>query len=374
MNILFYLTRYPGIGGIENVTNLVASRLLEDNQVAILSHVQQDGVKPIEGVSLYKMPNGKVWTAPENFEYADRLVVEKHFDAIIYQDSYAHTERIVCEIAEKYRIPLYVFEHNSPLFVYNKRSLDPITSIKGLMRRVLHPYILHLEIKRKKYLLSHATKYILLSKKFVPEFCRLVGGVDVKDSRIGYINNPIVGTECNKTIEKENIILCVSRLAPEKCVRKMLVMWKALSEQLQNWRFIIVGDGPDRKNLEGYAQKHKLSRIEFVGFANPTEYYQKSKVFWMTSKFEGWGMTLVEAMQQGCVPIAYHTFSSITDIIDDGKDGFLVKPFDEATFMDMTKKLAEDNSLWDEMSDEAIEKVKAFSIERILRDWKIMLS
>lgn len=372
MNILFYLTRYPGVGGIEKVTNLIATKLLEKNQISILSHVQQKDVDSLYGVSTYFMPDAKRWDAPSNLEFADSLFATHKFDAIIYQDSYASTEHIVCSLAERYNVSLFVFEHNSPLFVYNKRDLEPIMSIKGLMRRVLHPYLLYKDVKRKRYLLKHSTKYILLSDKFIPEFCRLVG-VDRNDSRVTYINNPVFLTGSSSVLEKENIILCVSRLTREKCVDKMLKMWKLISTDLSNWRFVIVGDGPERSKLEHYVQTNLLQRVEFIGFADPTKYYQKAKVFWMTSKFEGWGMTLIEAMQQGCVPVAYQTFSSISDIIDNGNNGFLIRPDDMDSFIVKSVLLAKEENLRFEMSNSAIRKVDNFSIDRIINKWNKLL-
>ena len=85
MNILFYLTRYPGVGGIENVTNLIATKLLEKNQVSILSHVQQKDVDSLYGVSTYFMPDAKRWDAPSNLKFADSLFATHKFDAIIYR-------------------------------------------------------------------------------------------------------------------------------------------------------------------------------------------------------------------------------------------------------------------------------------------------
>ena len=371
MHILFYLTRYPGVGGIENVTNIIASRLLEDNKVSILSHCHQEGVKFVNGVTTYYMPDSSTWVTKDNIKYVRDLFQSEKFDVIIYQDSYAPTEQIVCELATSYKIPLYVFEHNSPLFVYNKRNLDSIFSWKGFLRRLLHPYLLHKEVQRKRYLLEHATKYILLSKKFIPEFCNLIG-VEESDRRISYINNPIVPINHSEIIKKENIILCVSRLAKEKCVDKMLVMWKDLSMYLPDWRFIIVGDGPERQRLEQYTIAHCMDRVEFIGFANPTEYYEKAKIFWMTSKFEGWGMTLIESMQHGCVPIAFNTFSSITDIIDKS-NGFLVKPNDNQTFINRTLKLATNEDIYVEFSMCAKKKVEQFNIDLIIDKWNKLL-
>ena len=70
-------------------------------------------------------------------------------------------------------------------------------------------------------------------------------------------------------------------------------------------------------------------------------------------------MTLIEAMQQGCVPVAFKTFSSIIDIIDDGKNGYLVAPNDMHGFKDRSFLLANDGALRSESSQRGTESNEA---------------
>lgn len=70
-------------------------------------------------------------------------------------------------------------------------------------------------------------------------------------------------------------------------------------------------------------------------------YYKESSIFCLTSNHEGWGLVLTEAMQFGCVPIAFDSFESIHEIIEDGKNGFLVKPFDMDKYADKVLRLAD---------------------------------
>lgn len=373
MRILFYLTRYPGIGGIENVTSIIISQLQKNHDISIISHAHDTKVNPIGQVRLFFMPNSRIWTAKENMKFAEEIMEEYNFEAIVYQDSYAPTDKIVCHLAKKYFVPLYVFEHNSPLFVYNKLDLDPITTMKGFLRRLLHPYILYKEIHRKRRLLNHAKKYILLSKQFIPEFCKLVG-IHINDDRITYINNPILPINMDVKIVKENIILCVSRLVHEKCVDKVLEIWDMLYEKLPEWKLVIVGDGSERSNLEKIVSDNKIQRVEFTGFTNPILYYQKAKIFWMTSKFEGWGMTLIEAMQYGCVPIVFQTFSSVKDIVVSGGNGFLIKPNDIEDFQGKTLELANNENMRVYMEKQSVQKVQKFSVNKIIHQWEILLN
>lgn len=373
MNILFYIDRYPGVGGIENVSTIIANELKKSYNIFVISNTQQENIPCPQFVHLLKMPDAKDELSKSNLLYLINSIHIYQINAIVYQDSYGHTDVNLCKAVEQTGVKLFVFEHNSPLFIYNKRDLDSIMTFKGFLRRILHPLLLYKEIRRKRHLLNNSTKYILLSKQFIPEFCKLVGA-QAEDPRIMYINNPAISTEINKSVKKENVILCVSRLAQEKCVDKMLAMWRILSTQLPDWRFTIVGDGPERNRLEQYVSRHSVQRVEFTGFATPTKYYQKAKIFWMTSKYEGWGMTLIEAMQQGCVPIAFKTFSSIVDIVDNDINGYLVSPNDITAFINYTISLADNENQRMSLSNRAKEKINDFSLEKIIKEWTLILN
>ena len=60
-----------------------------------------------------------------------------------------------------------------------------------------------------------------------------------------------------------------------------------------------------------------LQRVFFLKGQKTEPYYNEASIFMMTSSFEGWGLTLTEAQQYGCVPLAFHSFASLTDIITD---------------------------------------------------------
>ena len=72
MNILFYMTRYPGWGGIENVTSLIVSELSKTENVFILSHLQQTGQDlSLSDITLYEMPDKDKWVTPANCRFAE---------------------------------------------------------------------------------------------------------------------------------------------------------------------------------------------------------------------------------------------------------------------------------------------------------------
>lgn len=375
-HILFFLTRFPGYGGIETVTELIGCYLIKEGYsisiITLFSQSRQSNL--MKHANYYKLPNEIQFDAIENINMIDKIICSNHFDVAIFQDSYANWYKMICDLCEKNHLPLYIFEHNTPLYTIYMERHDSWYKPKEIFRKLYwHRRARKTAKRRKLYLLNHCNKYILLSKRFIPEFCDFVG---IKSSdKLYYINNPITYAPINKTLlgQKKNIILTVCRINYQKRVNVMIDIWKKISGQLSDWKFIIVGDGEDKAELMNKVSLEGIQNIDFVSFTNPTPYYESAKIFWMTSTCEGWGMTLIEAMQKGCVPIVFQSFSSVFDIIDNKENGFIVNDNNILDFEKSTLTLVKNPSIYKMMAESAIKKIEKFDIKRIIEDWKKIL-
>ena len=94
-----------------------------------------------------------------------------------------------------------------------------------------------------------------------------------------------------------------------------------------------------------------------------------SSMLVMTSKFEGFGVVLIEAMSVGLPVVSYACPCGPKDVITNGKDGFLVPPEDEMVLAERLCSLIENDSMRREMGQEALENVKRFSIETVVAQW-----
>lgn len=230
MNILFYLTRFPGFGGIETVTELVGSELLiRGHKITILTHMSQERTSDLgKHVQIYVFPQATPFSSKKNLQFAESIVERNAYDVIIFQDSYAPSEKIVCHISRKYNIPLYVFEHNTPLNLIQSRKMHECRNLPMKLWRQYFAYPMEDRMyrSRRKLLLDTCEKYVLLSKFFINDLSYSMNG-DVNIDKLAYINNPVVYSpiDKNKLVEKENIILCVCRLEAVKRVNLMLDMW-----------------------------------------------------------------------------------------------------------------------------------------------------
>ena len=118
--------------------------------------------------------------------------------------------------------------------------------------------------------------------------------------------------------------------------------------------------------------------MNFIDFSSPELYYSKSKIFLLTSDFEGFPLVLCEAMTYGVVPIVYNTFEAATDIIDNNKSGVLINNYNdwnksENEFINKITLLMNDDFLLAKMSENAMIKASDYSIEKIMMHWKNLI-
>lgn len=381
MKILFYLHHYPDFGGIEKVTEILTRYLVEkEHQIAILSYIQNEkALYPDNRISYYRMPDITSKSTSRNEEYIRTLLEGQQFDIIVFQDSYAPIEDILFNALEDSNCKIITVEHNTPdcgwiNFWYKLYHVHK--SLKDLLLCPYHYWYMtsHTKIRHQK-LFTKSDKYVVLSKQFIPILKKIFKIESLE--KCCYINNPIT-----IPISKENIypakrheILFVGRFSKQKGINILLDIWKQLYQSYPDWVLKLVGGGELESSILRYIEKNKLRNIELEGFQTETsKYYQNASILCMTSVFEGWGLVLVEAMSRGCVPIAFHSFKSATDIINDKENGFLIPPFKKEIFIEKLKYLMENTKEREAMATKAICKSKCFTINTIGKEWEKLFS
>lgn len=177
-------------------------------------------------------------------------------------------------------------------------------------------------------------------------------------------------------LSKSKSILIVCRLSDrEKKISSAIKIWENISSNnvLKDWYLDIVGDGPDFNDLQKYVNDHKIERINFHGRQNPKPFYKKAAIFMMTSKYEGFAITLIEASQFGVVPIAFSSYTALYDIITDGINGYCIPTNDQKAYGDKIIELANDENLRFKLANYAVENAKRFSPETISKMWNDLI-
>ena len=102
---------------------------------------------------------------------------------------------------------------------------------------------------------------------------------------------------------------------------------------------------------------------------NIEEKYAESSIFVLSSRYEGFGMVLIEAMNFGIPCVSFNCNYGPSDIIKDGEDGFLIKNGDEKDFAQKLQELMIDENLRKEMGKKARKNVGRFLPENVVKKW-----
>ena len=191
------------------------------------------------------------------------------------------------------------------------------------------------------------------------------------------VSFPLVASEPYLIPEKwvapeRRLLLAVGRLDEQKGFDYLLKAFSGLVAIYQDWDLVILGEGPLRESLESQIQTYGLEkRVYLPGRAgNVGDWYQRADLFVMSSRYEGFPMTLVEAMAYGCAVVSYDCDTGPRDIIREGVDGLLVGPVgDVSALASVLDQLMRDDGARERMGQMAIEIKTRYSLESILTMW-----
>ena len=255
-------------------------------------------------------------------------------------------------------------------FIWNK----PFIFIKSLLRYLRMPLLKRKAVKNRKnqlsFLYRNSDAIVLLSEGSKDDFLQFVD--NAKKEKLFVIPNPNTYEKIHEQSlkNKDNIVLYVGRLSySPKRVDRLITIWKNIEYQFPEWKFLIIGDGPERTRLEALVLKYKLKRISFLGYQDPEVYYQKARIFCLSSTYEGFGMVLTEAMQHKVVPMAFDSYKALHDIVEDKKNGFVIPPFDLSAYASRLSLLMKDFRLCAQLAENAQEKALEFDVEKIGEKW-----
>lgn len=384
MNILFTAINpfYPNHGGLQRVADTLCREFIKLGHQVYYMHLTwcQEECKlysyPTKFVSILPKPE---LDSEENIIFYNQFIKHNSIDVIINHNGLYEGATLFCRVYDK-RVKLISVIHNNPLLNYNylwsELSYLRNKTWTERLKRIARCF-LYFKIKRQRllYLKRHYNQFndenhselVLLSSWYIQPLLRIAPHLS---SKLHAIANPNSYDEVVSIPLKRKELLFVGRLDNRsKKINRLLEIWKYIYKKFPEWDLSIVGDGTDRDFLENYTLKMGLERITFYGFSNPKPFYERASIICMTSDYEGFPMVLTEAMQFGCVPIAYNSFEAIRDVIIDGKTGVLVKPFNAKKYVKKLCHIMCDDLYRTALSQAAFEYVKKFDVGKIVNEW-----
>ncbi len=185
------------------------------------------------------------------------------------------------------------------------------------------------------------------------------------------IPNPLPFTTDEKSSLMNKKILSVGKQSFQKGYDRLLKSWEIVYKRYPNWKLEIYGNLEPRLGLENMAKELKVSTS--VLFCPPVKdiqsKYKEASIYVMSSRFEGFGMVLIEAMSFGVPCVSFNCPHGPADIIKNGKDGFLIKNGSIKEFAESVIKLIDNKELRTKMGKAAADNVQRFSPKTILKEW-----
>lgn len=172
-------------------------------------------------------------------------------------------------------------------------------------------------------------------------------------------------------------ILAVARLVPRKNLTRVVEAFSRLAEQFPDWQLQIVGDGPLRPQLE--QQARTLGIAERVDFAGEQEdvypFYAAADLFVIPSLFEGFPLTMCEAMAHGLPAVGFAACGGVRAQITEGETGLLCARDDADTLASALRQLMQDDAARGRMGKAARQRfLQHFSNETVHTQWEEMFA
>jgi glycosyltransferase involved in cell wall biosynthesis len=175
---------------------------------------------------------------------------------------------------------------------------------------------------------------------------------------------------------ERRLLLAVGRLHNQKGFDWLIQAFSSLAYNHPDWDLVILGEGTLRGTLEEQVRKSGLEKRIFLPgrVGNLSEWYESTDLFVMSSRYEGFPMTLLEAMAHGLAVLSFDCDTGPRDIIRHEVDGLLVPPKDIAALSAALDKMMSNDSLRLQFAERAKDVRERFSREKITQHWEHLFS
>lgn len=353
MNILI-ISRCLSIGGAERVATTWANGLSKkgnklffltdtsipqtyylDHRVEIISSVDE----PYRSKSLWE-------SLKIRFSYTRQIksiIEEKSIDVIVKVMHVNAIELLIAVHLSKRRPTIIMTDHNA----YERPKSAPMSTISKFQKFWLN------RLFDKVTVLTNRDKEITNNHNL---------------TNVEVLYNPLsiqpLGDK--KIPERKNIILAVGRLDSwhYKGFDNLIKAWNNICKRFPDWKLRIVGTGTESTKKFLKSLSTNMDQLEIVNFNQDITYeYRQASIFVLSSRYEGWGLVLVEAMSQKCACIACDFIGRQKEIIDNYDTGILCKPDDVNSLIRSIDNLISDSELRSKLQNNASKNIKRFSEE-----------
>ncbi len=350
MNICFFIDDFSAVGGIQRITPIVCNALSEYHTVHVVSIYNEHGSENKElyvpKIKLNTLIEGKKEYIKQSLRAAGLLrkyLRRNEIDILV-----SSSEMLVpyCYLAVVgLKIPFACWTH-TPALSYDETILQ----------------------KPFKWIASKKAAYIIALTKDNRDTWKTKYNID----NVVEIPNPIdPGINRNHCYDIDSRkIVSVGRICYQKNYETLIEVAKIAFAKATGWEWDIYGDGKDRQNIERLITENGLeSSVILKGnVSNMYELYKNYAMQVMTSRFEGFPMTLLEGMANG-LPLLGFDVPGVGEVIKNGENGYLVDPFNASDMAEKILGLINSDELRRKFSDNSFSSCDNYGIGAAIEKW-----
>ena len=342
MKITFLLASL-GSGGAERVVSLLANKMVErGHQVEIICLKFNDVYYQTDSRVKVTLAMEQTNNRLTEIFWLRKYLKQQKPDVVI-----PFTEGVYCFTI------LSLLGTGIPIIASERLDPAAMSKIRKMLKRLLLPYADWLVVQTQSI------------KDYFPESIQ---------KKTSIIYNPVNEESLSPALPSRegrlNRIISVGRLYPQKNQAMMIRAFAKLAAEFPDWQLVIYGEGPLRESLELIVESLELKdRVLLPGRTeHVVEELRKSKIFCMSSNYEGMSNAMIEAICVG-LPIISTNVSGTEELIRDGENGFIVEIGGEEEITNRITQLISSPSLQDNMSVKNIQLAKIFNIDHIVDEW-----
>ena len=356
MKLLYIVPNINNEGGVARVLSIKANYLVEKLGYEVHILTQNEGFSPL------------FYSFNSNIIFHDILLKGNFFQ---FFNSFSKGLKskikaiqpdiiVVCDNGLKaYLIP-FILKNKVPLVLemHSSKFVEERESDKNILTKVA-------------FNCFHALKKTGIKKydRFVVETSESITEWNVNNTIV--IPNPLWFTSVRSSTLENNKVIAVGRHTYEKGFDRMLQIWKKVIAKHPDWILEIYGKSNESIDLRELAKSLDISKnvVFYEPVRNINEKYLQASFYLMTSRFEGFGMVLIEAMASGLPCVAYDCPCGPRGVLSQKEDGFLIENGNESDYVKAVETLIENVKLRREMGKKAKLSSEKYHIDAIMETW-----
>jgi 1,2-diacylglycerol 3-alpha-glucosyltransferase len=368
LHIAFFTNFYHPIvnGVVRSVASFRETLMKQGHNVFVFA--QSDGNYKDNEPFIFRYPSlplplGEISAAIPVSPFVDQLLPALKLD-VIHTHHPILLGQTAARKAAELGLPL-VFTFHTQYWEYTHYIPFPQEVIQEFLKHAIHRWLRDFMQKCQHIIIpSESMKEILVRDYGLQErYTVIPTGTNLEP----FLNADGKGLRNQMGWQDKTILISVGRLAPEKNWETLLYAFAKVDSQHPDLRLVLIGDGPSRESLHQLASELGIAeKVRFTGtlpFEEIPTYLKAANLFSFASITETQGLVTIEAMAAG-LPVVAVDGSGTRDIVEDGKQGFLVENDSDALAKGLNHLLSEPQQM-KRFSQNALKKAKTFDVNQL---------